>query len=68
MTESSDQHLVEVWVRTHHPEHYHLVNTHDWTVWKIVDGRWEEVGESQEVATQTGLVQAMKPRGTRRKR
>jgi hypothetical protein len=33
MTESSDQHLVEVWVRTHHPEHYHLGNTHDWTVW-----------------------------------
>ncbi len=62
MTDASDQHLVEVWVRTHHPEHYHLVNLHDWTVWKIVDGHWEEVGEQPKDPLK------LPPRASRRSR
>jgi hypothetical protein len=32
--------LVEVWVRTRHPEHYRLVNKADGTEWVIRDGAW----------------------------
>jgi hypothetical protein len=46
--DGTERPVVEVVIRTRHPEHYHLVNLRDWTIWKIVDGRWQEVGESVE--------------------
>jgi hypothetical protein len=50
MTESSGQErpLVEVVIRTRHPERYHLVNLVDWSVWRIADGHWQEVGDTRE--------------------
>jgi hypothetical protein len=48
--DGTERPVVEVVIRTRHPEHYHLVNLHDWSVWRIVDGRWQEVGEAVETA------------------
>jgi hypothetical protein len=39
--------LVEVWVRTRHPEHYRLVNVADGTEWVIRDGAWVAVTEAK---------------------
>jgi hypothetical protein len=48
--------LVEVWVRTRHPEHYVLVNEVDGSQWRIVDGRWKAAPVSKREADRTVLA------------